>query len=120
MNSKLTAILGTAALLVSVASAHHSFSAEFDSDKKVKLEGKVARMEWSNPHTWLYIDVAAESMEIERQGVFNRLIDVFLHQLRIGSRHALLAAQLLFQVIAALVHFAARAGLFRNFPGLCS
>jgi len=37
--------------------AHHSFSAEFDATKKVRLEGKVVKMEWSNPHTWLYLDV---------------------------------------------------------------
>jgi hypothetical protein len=55
--NKLIAILGTTALLVSVASAHHSFGAEFDSDKPVKLEGKVVKMEWTNPHTWLYLDV---------------------------------------------------------------
>ena len=55
--NKLIAILGTAALLMSVASAHHSFGAEFDSDKPVKLEGRVVKMEWTNPHTWLYLDV---------------------------------------------------------------
>jgi hypothetical protein len=55
--NKMIAILGTAALLMSVVSAHHSFSAEFDSDKPVKLEGKVVKMEWTNPHTWLYLDV---------------------------------------------------------------
>lgn len=57
MNNRLIAILGTACLLMATASAHHSFSAEFDSDKPVKLEGTVVKMEWTNPHTWLYIDV---------------------------------------------------------------
>jgi DNA/RNA endonuclease YhcR with UshA esterase domain len=37
--------------------AHHSFSAEFDIDKPVSLSGKVTKMQWSNPHGWIYIDV---------------------------------------------------------------
>jgi hypothetical protein len=60
MNSKLIKTLAAAGLLVAATlpvSAHHSFSAEFDVDKPVKLEGKVVKMEWTNPHTWLYIDV---------------------------------------------------------------
>jgi len=57
MNRKLITLLGTAALLMATASAHHSFSAEFDSTKPVRLEGKVVKMEWTNPHTWLYLDV---------------------------------------------------------------
>lgn len=39
------------------AIAHHSFSAEFDLKKPVKLTGKVTQMKWSNPHAWLYLDV---------------------------------------------------------------
>ena len=38
-------------------SAHHSFSAEFDDKKPVRLQGKVTEMEWINPHAWIHIDV---------------------------------------------------------------
>ncbi|HUA19802.1 MAG TPA: DUF6152 family protein [Bryobacteraceae bacterium] len=37
--------------------AHHSFAAEFDVTKPVKLEGVVTKMEWINPHSWIHMDV---------------------------------------------------------------
>ena len=37
--------------------AHHSFSAEFDASQPVRLEGAVSRVEWTNPHAWLYVAV---------------------------------------------------------------
>ena len=37
------------------ASAHHSFGAEFDSTKPIKLEGTVKTFEWVNPHSWIHI-----------------------------------------------------------------
>jgi hypothetical protein len=39
------------------ASAHHSFSAEFDAAKPIKLTGIVTKVEWTNPHVWFYINV---------------------------------------------------------------
>jgi hypothetical protein len=40
-----------------VALAHHSFAAEFDTAKPVKLEGQVTKFEWVNPHSWIHINV---------------------------------------------------------------
>ena len=37
--------------------AHHSFAAEYDSTKVVKLTGAVTRVDWQNPHAYFYIDV---------------------------------------------------------------
>ena len=41
----------------SAASAHHAFAAEFDANKPVTLRGAVTKVEWINPHSWLYLDV---------------------------------------------------------------
>ena len=59
MKAKLLLILVSGFLLVTPpASAHHSFAAEFDIDKPIILKGVLTKMDWVNPHGWLYIDVA--------------------------------------------------------------
>jgi hypothetical protein len=62
----LAAAAGVLLAVVLPASAHHSFSAEFDSTRRVTLEGEVAMMEWVNPHSWLHIDVKKADGPVER------------------------------------------------------
>ena len=54
-------LLTTLALVLLSASAplvaHHAFSAEFDQSKPVKLAGEITKLEWTNPHAWLFVDV---------------------------------------------------------------
>ena len=48
--------------------AHHAFAAEFDADKPVKLTGAVTKLEWTNPHAWIYVDVKDESGNVANWG----------------------------------------------------
>jgi len=52
-------------LAVASVAAHHSFSAEFDVDKPIKLQGTITRVEWINPHAWIHIDVKKPDGSVE-------------------------------------------------------
>lgn len=59
MRTRLTlAVVSIVGLLAAVpVVAHHSFAAEYDSEKPIKLTGTVTKIEWTNPHCWFYVDV---------------------------------------------------------------
>lgn len=44
--------------------AHHSFAAEFDATKPVTLKGTITKVEWTNPHTWFYVDVEERGKKV--------------------------------------------------------
>ena len=72
MRTSLFVVMAAAILLMAAAlpmRAHHSFAAEFDASKPVKLRGTVTKMEWINPHSWIWIDVKGADGKVVNWGV---------------------------------------------------
>jgi len=71
MKIKLMIAITAVAMMAGAASvmAHHSFAAEFDANKPVKLTGTVTKIEWMNPHAYFYIDVKDASGTVESWGL---------------------------------------------------
>lgn len=65
---RIAALVPALLVAAAAASAHHSYTAEFDLDKPVKLTGTLTRLEWTNPHIWLYLDVKDETGKVTSWG----------------------------------------------------
>ena len=63
---------GVAALLTLATTpgwAHHSFAAEFDARQPVNFRGTVTRMQWTNPHVWIHVDVTQPDGAVEKWAI---------------------------------------------------
>lgn len=56
----------SALFLHGTAWAHHSLVGEFDTSVNIEVRGAITKLEWTNPHIWIYLDVTAENGSIEQ------------------------------------------------------
>ena len=70
MRTLAVAVVGVGLLMAAPLTAHHSFSAEFDIDQPVTLEGSLTELQWVNPHGWIYVDVSSP------EGVVNWAVEM--------------------------------------------
>ena len=70
MKIVLSAVVGIASLISAAgAAAHHSFAAEFDINRPVKLKGTVTKIEWTNPHAWVFVDAKDDKGAVQNWAV---------------------------------------------------
>jgi Family of unknown function (DUF6152) len=72
MKTTLVSVLAlTAGMLAATVPmlAHHSFAAEFDGQKPLSVKGTVTKVDWVNPHSWIYIDVKGDDGTVANWGL---------------------------------------------------
>ena len=69
MKAAVVVVVGVGLLLAGrTVVAHHAFAAEFDAAKPIKLTGAVTKIDWTNPHAWIYIDAKDETGKVANWG----------------------------------------------------
>ena len=68
MRLKAKLLMWVLLLIPAAAFAHHAYTAEFDTTKPIRLSGVLTKVEWSNPHIWIYLDVKDDKGNVTTWG----------------------------------------------------
>src|SRR3954469_8771870 len=71
MKPRLSIVIVAIAMIFSAVPgwAHHSFAAEFDEKQPITLTGTLTKMEWVNPHGWIYVDVKGPDGQVKNWAI---------------------------------------------------
>jgi hypothetical protein len=71
MKATLAVLLGLCAAILSAAPAlaHHSFAAEYDASKSITLRGTITKVEFTNPHGWIYLNVKDDQGSVQNWAI---------------------------------------------------
>ena len=76
----LLSLGGFLVLGITTVKAHHSFAAEFDANQPVSFTGTVTRMQWTNPHAWIHVNVTQPNGTVESWAIEAGTVNVLFRR----------------------------------------